>query len=298
MKLCLSCQHSFVEPGWKCPVCATTPADRRGILSFAPALAEHNDGFNPLLFRRMAEIEPGHFWFAGRNRILAEVIRRYFGQPDNLLEIGCGTGYVLSALHAAFPGTRLSASDIYPEGLAFAAQRVPGAFLFQMDARHIPFQEEFDLIGAFDVLEHVEEDSTVLAQLYQACKPGGGIVLTVPQHRWLWSQADDFAHHKRRYLRRELLDKVTRAGFRTIYATSFVSLLLPLMLVQRLAKKSGTSVEQQMEGVGLHTGRVVNALLGTIMWLEWLLIKAGLALPAGGSLLVVARRPEVRKIRS
>ncbi|MBI5659360.1 MAG: methyltransferase domain-containing protein [Nitrosomonadales bacterium] len=240
----------------------------------------------------MVEVDPTHFWFVSRNRILGDVLRKRFAAPTNVLEMGCGTGFVLSGLHATFPQARLSGSDILTEGLAFTARRAPSAFLFQMDARHIPFREEFSLIGAFDVLEHIEEDESVLAQMYQACKPGGGIVLTVPQHRWLWSRVDDFAHHKRRYTRAELIEKVTRASFRIEYATSFVSLLLPLMLASRGLKKSGANMDKQMEEVGLKIGRLTNAVLGAVMQIERGLIRLGLSFPFGGSLLLVARKPD------
>ncbi len=243
----------------------------------------------------MVAVEPKHFWFVARNRILMDMMRKYFPDPGKVLEMGCGTGFVLSGLCATFPQARLSGSDIFTEGLTFTAKRVPNAFLFQMDARHIPFREEFDLIGAFDVLEHIEEDNAALAQMYQACKPGGGIVLTVPQHRWLWSRVDDFAHHKRRYTRAELIEKTASAGFRVEYATSFVSLLLPLMLASRGLKKSGEDMDKQMEAVGLKVGRLTNAVLGTIMQIERGLISLGLSFPFGGSLLLVARRPESRK---
>lgn len=263
-------------------------------MAFAPELAAQNNGFNPKFFQLMVAVEPRHFWFVMRNHILTAVMRKHFQNPGRVLEIGCGTGFVLSGLRAAFPQAYLSGSDIFTEGLTFTAQRVPDAFLFQMDARHIPFRDEFDLIGAFDVLEHIEEDEVVLAQIYQACKPEGGVVLTVPQHPWLWSRIDDFAHHKRRYVRKELLEKVARAGFRVEYVTSFVALLLPLMLASRALPKSGTEMDDQMNGAGLKIGKLTNALLGVIMRIEWLLIKAGLSFPFGGSLLVVAKKPKER----
>lgn len=295
MKRCLVCSGLFDAPDWTCPVCGHTPAERNGFLAFAPELADQNDGFNPEFFQLMVAVEPEHFWFVARNRILMDVMHKYFSGPGKVLETGCGTGFVLSGLRAAFPQARLSGSDIFTEGLTFTARRVPSAFLFQMDACRIPFQEEFDLIGAFDVLEHIEEDEAALAQMYQACKSGGGIVLTVPQHRWLWSRVDDFAHHKRRYTRAELIEKAARAGFRLEYATSFVSLLLPLMLAARGLKKSGTDMDQQMEAVGLKVGKLTSAVLGAIMQIERGLISLGLSFPFGGSLLLVARKPESRK---
>lgn len=291
MKLCLACHQLHDGPQWKCPACGNAPAESQGFPSFAPELAAQNDGFNPQFFQLMAAVEPRHFWFVMRNRILTGVMRKYFPGPDKILEIGCGTGFVLTGIHATFPQASLSGSDIFTEGLSFAARRVPNAFLFQMDARHIPFREEFDVIGAFDVLEHVEQDEAVLAQMYQACKAGGGIVVSVPQHRWLWSHSDDYAHHKRRYVRQELHDKVTRAGFKVEYMTSFVALLLPLMMAARARPKSGNGMEQQMEGTGLKIGPLTNAVLGLIMRIEWLFIKVGLSFPAGGSLLLVAKKP-------
>ncbi len=292
MKLCLACESHFDAPDWICPACGHRPEERNGFLAFAPELDGQSDGFNPEFFHLMVEVEPSHFWFVARNAILMDVLRKYFPNPGKVLEIGCGTGFVLSGMRAAFPQASFSGSDIFTEGLAFTSQRARGTFLFQMDARRIPFAGEFDLIGAFDVLEHVEEDEAVLAQMYVACKPGGGIVLTVPQHRWLWSRVDEFAHHKRRYTRAELAEKVARAGFRVEYATSFVSLLLPLMLASRGMKKSGANMDEQMEAVGLKVGRLTNAVLRAIMRVEQGMIRLGLSFPWGGSLLLVARKME------
>lgn len=71
----------------------------------------------------------------------------------------------------------------------------------QMDARAIPAEAVFDLIGAFDVIEHIEEDEAALAAIHRALAPGGVAIIAVPQHPWLWSEADDVAHHARRYSR-------------------------------------------------------------------------------------------------
>ena len=292
MRFCLECQRSFSASDWRCPHCGHAPTERNNFLTFAPQLAAQNDGFNPKFFQLMVGVEPMHFWFVSRNRILGDVLRKRFAAPAKVLEIGCGTGFVLSGIRAVFPHASLSASDVYTEGLGYAARRVPDAFLFQMDARHIPFREEFDLIGGFDVLEHIEDDEAVLAQLFQACKEGGGVALTVPQHRWLWSRMDDFAHHKRRYTRNDLVEKLERAGFMVEYTTSFISLLLPLMLAARLWRKpAGTEMRDQMDAAGLSIGRLANAAMGAVMVIERGLIRLGLRLPFGGSLLVIAKKP-------
>jgi SAM-dependent methyltransferase len=153
----------------------------------------------------------------------------------------------------------------------------------QMDARHIPFRGAFDVVGAFDVIEHIEEDEQVLRQMHAACRPGGGVMITVPQHAWLWSRRDEIAQHRRRYSRRELLAKLAAAGFQRPWATSFVLLLLPLMALSR-RRRNVSSAE-------LEVGPAANAALGSLMALERGLIRAGLRLPAGGSLLVIAHKP-------
>lgn len=288
MKLCLACQKPFANTDWKCPVCGDIPSDRGGFMAFAPGLAAQNDGFNPELFERFAAVEAGHFWFVGRNAILTDCMMRYFPAAKNILEIGCGTGFVLANTRQIYPEAQLFGSDIFTEGLSYAKQRVPTASLFQMDACHIPYQNEFDLIASFDVLEHIEDDQAALQQIYQACQPGGGLILTVPQHRWLWSSTDDYAHHKRRYTRAELRDKVECAGFRVEYVGSFVSLLLPVMLASRLLQKSADASDQM--DAGFKISRLTNTLLGAVMKVERWLIARGVSFALGGSLLLVARR--------
>jgi hypothetical protein len=130
----------------------------------------------------------------------------------------------------------------------------------------------------------------VLQELARVTKPGGIVVLTVPQHRWLFSVADVAAHHKRRYTRGELLGKLRAAGFTPIRATSFVSLLLPAVVAARFSRSEAGY--DPMDEFRIHP--LVNRLSQAIMTLERLLIRWGLSFPAGGSLLVVARRGEVR----
>ncbi|MDB9312957.1 class I SAM-dependent methyltransferase [Spirulina sp. CS-785/01] len=214
MKICPQCHHHFNQPNWHCPACGYTPPSLEGHLSFAPQLAAASKGFDALAFPILAKLEAKNFWFRSRNHLIIYAIKRYFPRAKNFLEIGCGTGFVLQGIEKNFPHLSCSGSEIFSSGLELASQRLSKTTLFQMDARQIPFIEEFDIIGAFDVLEHIEQDWDVLRQVYQALQMGGGIILTVPQHPWLWSPVDDYAHHFRRYRAKELQTKVDNAGFR------------------------------------------------------------------------------------
>lgn len=288
MKACLSCGLRFEADDWRCPGCGKSPRQQDGHLSFAPDLTVTNDGFSADYFDQLAQLEAGHFWFRARNRLVCWALRRYFPQATSFLEIGCGTGFVLSGIRREFPSWRLCGSEVFHQGLSVAEKRVPGVSLFQMDARRIPFEEEFDVIGAFDVLEHIEEDEAVLHQLRQATRPGGGIALTVPQHRFLWSRVDEYSFHKRRYSRTELVEKVARAGFEVMRVTSFVFFLLPMLLLSRLRQHGQQGRFDPLAEYRLS--RFADTGLEKIMERERGLIERGVSFPVGGSLLVLAGR--------
>lgn len=257
-------------------------------MSFAPDLLDPDRYFNPEAFERLFRIESNHFWFRSRNQLLRWALEKYFSHAESFLEIGCGTGYVLSGIQEKFPCLRIWGSDIFSRGLSFAQRRLPDAALFQMDGRRIPFEEEFDVVGAFDVLEHIDEDAVVLQQMLQATKPGGGVIITVPQHPFLWSVVDERSFHKRRYTRIELEKKVKEAGFRIVHTTSFVSFLLPLMLISRIRRER--SRKEFDPSAETRVGGLINAILERVMTLERVCIRQGVSLPAGGSLLIIAHR--------
>lgn len=245
-------------------------------------------GFSEDIYDQVEEVAAENFWFRARNRLIGWGLATYFPSAENFLEIGCGGGFVLSYIRERFPELTIYGSEVLSRGLFFARERLPNVMLFQMDARNIPFRERFDVIGAFDVLEHIAEDRAVLKQMHHATKPGGGIILTVPQHPALWGDIDDYCYHQRRYTRKELLEKVEGAGFTVLKTTSFVSVLLPLMFLsrvkQRLLKQSVDPISE------LRIGTVLNHTLERLMGIERALIERGISFPAGGSLLLLARK--------
>lgn len=278
----------FEASGWTCPSCGCCPDSIAGFPLFAPKLTENREGYREEFYAELASLEHGNFWFEARNALILWVLRRYFPAPGRLLEIGCGTGFVLSALCRNFPEAELMGSEVLPAGLSFAKQRVPNVQLLQMDARDIPFSDHFDLIGAFDVLEHIPEDGKVLEQIHSALRPGGGLLVTVPQHPWLWGRQDEHACHVRRYTASGLRQAVQQAGFVVLYETSFVSLLIPLMLLSRLRMNwSAPNTDALSE---LRLSRSGNALLGTVMTIERMLIKSKIRFDFGGSRLLLAQR--------
>lgn len=254
-------------------------------LSFAPGSGE--DGFEAEFFEPLAGLEPGFWWFEARNELIVWTLRRWFPGMSSFLEIGCGTGFVISRLAREFPGVRMSASEIFAEAMPFVAGRTPGAELYQFGACDIPFRDEFDVVGAFDVVEHIGADDVALAEMRRAVRPGGGLVLTVPQHPALWGPSDDIGHHKRRYTRRALRTRLESSGYRVLAMRSFVALLMPLLIASRLAARRSAAPDPRDE---FRIARWMNRALSGVMALERAAIVRGADSPFGGSLIAVAQR--------
>lgn len=291
MKVCRTCGEKFDAPEWRCPECGDFPRLRDGYVSFLNDLNLTSDCFKADYFSSIAEFEKNNFWFTSRNQLIVWVLKKYFPKVSNFLEIGCGTGIVLSYISKVFPECFLSGSDLFSQGLDLTKAQVPKATVFQMDARSIPFADEFDVIGVFDILEHIEEDSLVLREIHKALTHRGGIIITVPQHMLLWSPLDEIAFHKRRYSKTELTNKIEAAGFKILMNTSFVTLLLPAMLLSRLLLRF--SNKTNISDNCLYESRLlpfVNTFFGKIRRIENLALKKGVRFPIGGSLLCVARK--------
>ena len=286
----MRCAAEVGTPGWACGACGFVPSRVAGFPAFAPELSASNEGFNAVYFGQLHALEAGNYWFRARNALVLWALRTYFADARTYLEVGCGTGFVLQGIADAMPQLSIAAGEVSVTALPYAASRVPRADVFQMDARAIPFTDHFDVIGIFDVIEHIQDDVRVLKEAARALHAGGGLVITVPQHPFLWSRFDKRAMHVRRYAARELRDKVTAAGFEVVMMTSYVSLLLPLMMLSRLYRRRPRPGADEL--FEMRVGRATNALLETVLAVERGLLVRGARFPAGGSLLMVARRPD------
>jgi SAM-dependent methyltransferase len=275
-------------PGWQCVACGHVVAGDDGIPMFAPELADTISGMDPKNFEALAKVEAEYFWCVARNELIVGLINKFFPDARRFLEIGCGNGAVLSAVAQSRDWERLVGSELHPSGLAFARKRLPAPVeLVQMDARNIPAEDAFDLTGAFDVIEHIADDEAVLRGLRRATQIGGGTIIAVPQHPWLWSRADDVAYHQRRYRRGELEEKLRRNGFEVLFSTSYTAVLLPAMVLSRLnAKRKDGNEEVERE---FELSPLVNRTFTAILRAEVRMTLSGLRWPAGGSRVVVAR---------
>jgi len=258
-----------------------------------------HQSYDAHFFPQLARIENEHFWFRARNRVIAtlvEQITKDRASGYRVLEVGCGTGNVLRALEQVCPRGIVVGMDLFAEGLAFARKRTSCA-LVQGNLEQPGFGKPFDLVGAFDVVEHLSNDLQVFGSIHSMLKPGGMLLLTVPAYQSLWSYFDEASHHCRRYEPAELRRKLNQAGYEIEFLSPFMASIYPLLwLVRRIRslrrtrKTDSLEVDRALSLQDLRIVPVVNGLLTFVLMQEARLIKSRMVLPFGTSLIVAARR--------
>jgi SAM-dependent methyltransferase len=234
-------------------------------------------------YQLMAAAEETHWWFRGRRAMIRRVLETIkLPSRAHVLDAGCGTGGNLPMLSQfgkvygfEYDATARQLADA--RGLAI----VSGGAL----PHEVPFAPQaFDLIGLFDVLEHLEHPVESLRALGERLAPGGALVLTVPAYQWLWGPHDELHEHKRRYSMPLLREQVKAAGLEVAYASHMNSLLLPAAVAQRVVHRFTKHAASD-----LTPGAVVNETFYRIWSLERAWIPK-LRVPFGLSIIAVLRR--------
>lgn len=236
-------------------------------------------------YQSLRDSQDEHWWFVGRRRIVARLIERFAALPANarVLEAGCGYGGNLAMLGQF---GRVDAFEFDDAARAHAASIAERSVAYGKLPDDIGFDNEsFDLIALLDVLEHIDEDVASLQALGSRLTPNGSLVLTVPAVPWLWSKHDEVHHHKRRYTKALLAERLSAAGLETAGIGYFNSLLFPVALAQRMAAK----VTGESNSHDTAPPEPLNAALTSIFSAERALV-GRVPLPIGLSLFAVARK--------
>jgi len=252
--------------------------------------------YDPSHFLEFYSIERKHFWFYTRNKIISLITgieTRSMDTGYRVLEAGCGTGNVLEILKGSCINGKVIGLDLFNEGLNHIKQFIK-VDLVQGDINTPPFYKCFDLIGLFDVLEHIDDDTELLIELFNLLRPGGKLLITVPAHMSLWSYFDEAYFHRRRYSINDLTNKLLIAGFHLEYITYYMSLTYPFVWFgRRLAsiinkiKKNSSNNSYDLAKNELHIVPIINELASWLLSKEGFFIKNKIKLPFGSSLLVL-----------
>jgi SAM-dependent methyltransferase len=236
-----------------------------------------------VVYDQMAQLDERHWWYRARREVLAALIRREVrpAAGAQILEIGCGTGHNLAMLGEF---GQVDALELDEEARAFAEKRL-GRSVMSAPLPELAgvSDQHYDLIGAFDVIEHIDDDRAAIASIATKLKPGGKFVMTVPAHQWMWSAHDEVNHHKRRYSKRALKQLIESSPLRLERIGYFNSLLFPVAVAERLSSKL-----RRKDSADLSLPPPpLNAALERVFAAERHLV-ARLPLPPGLSLFAVA----------
>ena len=267
-----------------------------GIKCYSAAYAENYTDY-PISGADLTEqISESSFWVRSRIRLFKYIVERHIKKTckTKILEIGCNTGDFIESLtlqgNSFSEYIEITGSEIYLKGLLYAKKKLPSINFIQFDVTQGKIDEKFHVIAAFDVIEHIENDITALSNISGMLHDNGVLIISVPQYMFLWSNLDEMVKHKRRYSRQELVEKLRLNGFQIDYITSFVFILFPLMLLSRLFDKRTNPSELREEDFKkrVEFSSPLNKILGFCMRIDEYLIRLGISLPFGGTLVVIA----------
>ena len=185
-------------------------------------------------YRIMYDIEKTYWWFKGKQFLIDLFLRTHLSESkDNkLLDIGSGTGIILELMKKHGIGYGIELSSL---GIKMLKRRDLNLIVQSDVNRPMPFKKDvFSAITCLDVLEHLENDFGILKEMLRICKPGGVIIITVPAMQFLWSPHDEALHHKRRYTKKQIVDKIAPLNCIVIKASYFNgTLFLPITVVRK-----------------------------------------------------------------
>lgn len=173
-------------------------------------------------------------------------IASMFPKTSRFLDVGSGNGdFVKKLLSLGYTGESL---DYSTKAVKFMKKHLglcKGIVVRLGDIFTFRPTQKYDVIFSFEVLEHVEEDTSAMKKMYGFLKPGGSFVMSVPAHMALWANVDDMKGHFRRYERQELKNKLEEAGFKvkSIWCYGF-----PFLRLIRLISSGGNLIKSNIPG--------------------------------------------------
>ena len=283
-------------------------------------------------YEEYSRIEREHWWFLGRRKIILTILDRFLStgplgyaaekppsietasesdidlkkaSPPRLGETQRGLNTVRRSVLDVGIGSGVMLPFLERYGEVFGCDRESTALFFSRESAHgrliqgeagcLPVADEsLELVTLFDLLEHTQDDESVLVESMRVLRPGGHLCVTVPAHPWLWGNQDLISRHVRRYRTGELERKIESAGLHLAYRTHFNTVLFPVVALIRLARRlSGRQVDADTvrSDFTMTKPGPLNDFLKTIFSAEAAWLRRW-KLPVGVSLLCLAQKPK------
>ncbi|MEE9439984.1 MAG: class I SAM-dependent methyltransferase [Saprospiraceae bacterium] len=238
-------------------------------------------------------LERQHWWFTARIKILEDQIKRLVSKKNitelSILNIGIATGATTQMLEKFGKVTSL---EYDKDCCEFVREKCKIDVVFG-SMTELPFaSESYDIVCAFDVVEHIEDDNTAIAELKRVMKNDGDYILTVPAFMFMWSDHDVINHHFRRYTRANFKHLLQSNSLKIKYATYFNSLLfMPIAFVRVLQKLIvKPKVVKKSDFDGMNSTGIVNSLLRQVFLIEKPILTSRIPLPFGISILITGTK--------
>ena len=243
-------------------------------------------------YKEYYDFEREHWWFTVRANILIDHLQRVTGNRTDLkiLNVGAATGRTSQQLQKLGEVTSLE----YDKDCCDFVRDVLNMQIDNGSVLELPYTDEvYDIVCAFDVIEHVEDDVLAVAEMRRVCKTGGILCVTVPAFMFLWSQHDVVNHHHRRYTAKQVW-QLFEAKNDNVFHTYFnFFLFFPIALFRvasrwlPLQKRTPNTDEHSDAGSDCNAMNfgVLNTIFGFIFRLEFPLLKRFVKLPVGVSIL-------------
>ena len=210
-------------------------SEQDNIKIFDRDIGENHADYNAQGLDNLYAQEEKHFWFIARKEYIFQTIKQFISMNEKIIEIGAGTGNV-SRYFQNNGYKNISVGEMHLNGLKYAKDYGVKE-CYQFNLLNTPFEDEFNAVFMFDVLEHIEEDDFALQNINKSLNKSGKIVLTVPSHMWLWNRDDAIAGHKIRYTKKELINKLESNGFEILKARYFFIGIIPLLFFRTILNR-------------------------------------------------------------
>jgi len=236
------------------------------------------------------ELERKHWWFKIREKILRYQLSKRLSKNQHLkiLNLGAASGRTTELLEEFGEVVSVEIDSVFCEFLREKLKKN----VIQASASSLPIpNQSFDVICAFDVIEHVKDDNLAIMEMNRVCKPGGHIFITVPAYAWLWSNHDLVNQHYRRYTFKSLRN-IIEPFFKIEYSSYFNAILFPPIAIYRTLKKNTAAkkgIQSDFSQHGMLSKKIVNLFFEKLFGLEVSLLKH-VRFPFGISLLVVGKK--------